>query len=343
MPITRRSFLATTAAATGALALSGPVRAEPDIVLGQGDFKYRVVKDWGVLDAETPVKNCHGIVIDKAGNIILFTDHVKNNVIVYDKKGKLVSKWGTTFPGAHGLSIVTEGEKEVLYLTDLNTHKVYKSTLDGKILNEWAWPEATGKYTKEAEYKPSWTLHLADGSFFILDGYGKDYIQHIGADGKFIKIFGGAEGGITHWGPHGGMADLRDANNPTLLIGMSDQQYILRLGLDGKKLDQTPMPGGNPRQIRLHKDRFFVAHLGDDWPKNKESHGFLSVLDKDLKVLSNIGGTPPVYDDKGVLQPMKHQEEVFMHPHDLFVDDDESIYVAQFLSKNTYPIKLERV
>ena len=66
------------------------------------------------------------------------------------------------------------------------------------------------------------------------------------------------------------------------------------------------------------------------------------MLDKDLRVLSNVAGTPPVYDDKGVLQPMKHQEETFIHPHDLIVDAEESIYVAQFASKQTYPIKLER-
>ena len=59
--------------------------------------------------------------------------------------------------------------------------------------------------------------------------------------------------------------------------------------------------------------------------------------------MSNVAGTPPVYDAGGTLQPMSHQEDVFIHPHDLLVDNDESIYVAQFASKQTYPIKLERV
>jgi hypothetical protein len=40
---------------------------------------------------------------------------------------------------------------------------------------------------------------------------------------------------------------------------------------------------------------------------------------------------------------MRHQEDVFLHPHDLLVDDDDSLYVAQFASNQTYPIKLERV
>ncbi len=299
--------------------------------------------NWGVLDAKTPVKNCHGIVRDREGHIIVLTDHTANNVIVYDKAGRLVHKWGNAFPGAHGLSIVDEGAAQVLYLTDLEKHKVVKTTLDGKILQEWLWPEQTGMYEKEDQYKPSWTLHLANGDFFVLDGYGRDFITRYDAAGKFLGIFGGQPGGITHWGPHGGMADLRDPANPTLLIAMSDQQYLLRLSLDGRKLEQTNFPGGNPRQIRLHKGRFYMAHLADNWPKDRNSRGFLSVLDGDLKLLSNIGGTAPFYGDDGKLQPMRHKEEVFLHPHDLIVDDEDSIYVGQFASGDTYPIKLERV
>ena len=239
----------------GALsALAAPfniLRADERPILGQGDFRYRVVPDWGVLGAETPVNNCHGIVRDREGHIVLLTDHVKNNVIVYDKSGKLVHKWGTTFPGTHGLSIVADGDNEVLFITDLKTHKVAKTTLDGKQLDEWGWPKDSGKYQSEDQYHPSWTLHLPNGDFFVLDGYGRDYIQHFSAQGKLLKVFGGPEGGIVHWGPHGGMADTRDAAKPTLLIAMSDQQYLLRLALDGTKLSQIDLPGGNPRGIEI--------------------------------------------------------------------------------------------
>jgi hypothetical protein len=294
------------------------------------------------LDERTPVNNCHGIVRDAEGHIILLTDHVANNVIVYDKSGRLVSKWGTTFPGAHGLSIVAEGKREVLYITDLQTHRVVKTTLDGKLLDEWGWPASTGKYSAEADYKPSWTLHMRDGSFFVLDGYGRDYIVRYDARGRMTRIFGGAEGGITHWGPHGGMLDMR-ANTPTLLIAMSDQQHLLRLTVDGEKLQQVDLPGGNPRQIRLHKGRYYVAHLGDNWPKDRNSRGFVSILDENLRVISNLAGSAPEYQDDGKLRPMRTTDTVFMHPHDLVVDEDDCIYVAQFASGATYPIKLERV
>ncbi len=337
--ITRRGFLAASAIAACAL----EAHAKAGTIFGHGDFKYRVVPDWGVLGDKTPVNNCSGIVTDRQGHIILFTDETRNNVIVYDKKGKLVHKWGDQYPGAHGISIVTEGKKEVLFLTDLKRGMFFKTTLDGKMLGQWGWPADSGKYKNQKQYHPSWTLHMVNGEFFVLDGYGQDYITHHAADGKRINIFGGREGGINHWGPHGGIVDQRDKKNPSLLIAMSDQQYLLRLDLTGKKLEQIQMPGGNPRQIQHHDGHFFIPHLADNWPKDRNSRGFLSVLDKDLKIVSNIAAKPPEYDDDGKLRKMVSTDPIFLHPHDLVVDDQGSIYVAQFASGKTYPIKLERV
>jgi peptidylamidoglycolate lyase len=340
--LSRRSF-ATSAVSAGAAVLGFPAIAQAPQILGQGSHRYRAVPGWGVLDEKTPVKNCHGIVQESGGHLVMLNDHTANNVLIYDTAGKLVSKWGTEFPGAHGLSLVKEGSREVLYLTDLQRHAVFKTTLEGEVLQTWGWPGVSEKYAKEADYKPSWTLHAEDGSFFVLDGYGRDFILHYRADGSLGKIFGGAEGGIVHWGPHGGMLDQRPGQAPTLLIAMSDQLHLQRMTLEGALLEKTPLPGGNPRQIRTHGGHYFVGHLADNWPKDRNSRGFVSVLDSSLRVISNIGGTAPEYDAAGALRPMKHEGEVFVHPHDLIVDREESLYVVQFASGNTYPIKLERV
>jgi peptidylamidoglycolate lyase len=73
--------------------------ANSSLELGRGDFRFRVLPGWGVLNDKTPVKNCHGIVLDREGHVILLTDHVANNVIVYNQAGKLVSKWGCSSQG----------------------------------------------------------------------------------------------------------------------------------------------------------------------------------------------------------------------------------------------------
>lgn len=311
--------------------------------MGQGEFRYRPVPGWGVLDASTPVKNCNAIVQDRKGHIILLTDHTANNVIIYDRSGRLVHKWGTDLPGAHGLTIVAEEGREVLFMTCTISNRVRKTTLDGVVLAEWGWPDFTGKYATAAEYMPAWTLHHPNGDFFVLDGYGRDYILHYGANGNFKAIFGGPEGGIGHWGPHGGIMDTWSAAGPTLLIAMCDQQHLLRLSTTGEKSERVEMPGGNPRMFHRHEGYLFCPHIGDNWPADFESRGYVSVLDQNLRVVANIGGTPPVYRD-GVLQPMKHQEEFFIHPHDVVVDAaDGSLYVAQASSKETYPLKLQRI
>lgn len=334
--LSRRKFLSTTAATAAGTCFLNAQKKEP-IILGQGNHKYRVVDGWGILGKEAPVNNCHGIVEDQNENIILLTDHPDCSVIIYDKKGKLLSQWKGEFKQAHGLTIVTEGLREVLFISDTKGNAVYKTTMDGEVLNLWKWPASSGKYQREQQYKPSWTLHAPNGSFYILDGYGKDYIQHIDKTGKLLNIFGGQEAGINHWGPHGGIYDNG------LLIAMSDQQYLLKLDEAGKEMARYLLPGGNPRQIQRVGDYYYVAHLADNWPADRNSRGFVSILDKNFKVVSNLGGTPPKYSQKGELEKMAHQGTTFKHPHDLVVAKDESIYVAQFASGNTYPIKLERV
>jgi peptidylamidoglycolate lyase len=307
--------------------------------LGQGKFKYKPVAGWGVLDAKTPVKNCSAMVADGRGRIYLLTDHLANNIIIYSKEGKLLGKWGKQFSGAHGLQIVKEDGREVLFITDLNLHRVFKTTLDGEVLMELTYPKSTGKYKSAKEYRPAWTLHLDNGDFFVLDGYGKDYILHYSRAGKLLNYFGGPEGGIKHWGPHGGTVDARGEEEPELVIAMSDQQSIKRLTLEGKLIKEIKLPGSNPRMIQIVGEYMFVPHLADNWPKDRQSKGYISVLDRNYNIVSNIGGTAPKYLD-GKLQHMHQEGGLFRHPHDLVVASDGAIYVPQFASGNTYPVKL---
>ncbi len=337
----RRDFL-YQALASGALGLGASellAAEDKPLTFGQGKFEYRPVAGWGVLDAKTPVKNCSAMVTDARGRIYLLTDHTANNIIVYNKDGGLIGKWSKRFTGAHGLQIVKEQNREVLFITDLNLHRVFKTTLDGEVLMELTYPKSTGKYGHEKEFRPSWTLHLPGGDFFVLDGYGKDYIMRYNREGKLLNYFGGKEGGIAHWGPHGGAIDSRGPGEPELVIAMSDQQSIKRLSLDGKLIKDIHLPGSNPRMIQIVGEHMFVPHLADNWPKDRQSRGYISVLDRNYKIVSNIGGTSPKYVDD-VLQPMQQQGGFFRHPHDLVVDSDGAIYVPQFASGNTYPVKL---
>jgi hypothetical protein len=86
-----------------------------------------------------------------------------------------------------------------------------------------------------------------------------------------------------------------------------------------------------------------IPHLGDQWPADKNAPGFVSVLDRDNRVISNIGGTPPVYDAAGVLQPMRSTGAPFVHPHGVAIDGEGNLYVAQFSSPAAPLLKFERI
>jgi hypothetical protein len=73
-----------------------------------------------------------------------------------------------------------------------------------------------------------------------------------------------------------------------------------------------------------------------------DNSGFVTILNKDNKVVSNPGGTAPEYRN-GELQLMVQSQPVFKHCHDVCIDQDENIYVCQWNAGKTYPIKLTRV
>ena len=319
-----------------------------DEILGQGEFRYRVVPDWG-KEALTKVnvKNGHGLAIDSAGHILFLTDDARNNMIILSPAGELLETWTARMPGAHGLTIAKEGDREVLFVTDTALHEVRKLSLKGEELMHLPWPETTGLYKKADEYKPSKVLIAPDTSFFVFDGYGKDFVHHYDAGGKLLQSWGGTigegENQLAHFGPHGGVVDIRDAAHPVVFVCMSDKQEVKRFSLDGKFIDKFTMRGGNPRDAVIWGDHIFMPHLGDQWPKDKNAPGFVSVLNKNNIVVSNVGGNEPGYDVHGELEPMHTTTKAFIHPHGLAVDKEGNLYVAQFSSPAAPLLKLERV
>lgn len=341
-----KPFALTLLLAAGLLRNSA---AADTAILGQGDFRYRAVDGWARdALAKVKVKNGHGLVIDAAGRILFLTDDPQNNIIILSAAGDLIETWTARMPGAHGLTRIVEGRKENLFITDTALHEVRKLTLAGKELLHLPWPEKTGLYATAAEYRPSKVLlSPKGGEFYVFDGYGKDFVHHYAADGTLIRSWGGTlgegENQLAHFGPHGGVVDTREPQHPVILVCMSDKLEVKRFTLDGKFIDKFAMPGGNPRDAVLFGEFVFIPHLGDQWPKDKNAPGFVSVLDRNNRVISNIGGTPPAYDAAGALQPMRSTGAPFIHPHGIAVDRAGNLYVAQFSSPAAPLLKFERI
>lgn len=311
--------------------------------VGHGDFTYQVDKEWGVQDpSKVPVNDCHEMVMDSQGRILMTTTGANNdNIIVYDTTGKVLKSWGREFPGAHGLSIAGEGNDQFLLITDPETHKVHKTTLDGKIITTLQRPREVPGYQSDEEFKPTETAILPNGDFYVADGYGENYIIHYNEKGEYLNHFGGSGDGPGQFNCcHGITLDTRDSSNHTLLITSRASQEFKRFSLDGKHLETIKLPGCSICRPVIHGDHIFFAVIvtktWDSWD------GLLAVLDRNNKVVSLPGGSAPKYEN-GILVEPQYDGSTFRNPHDVLVDADGNLYVPQWASGKTYPIKLHRV
>ncbi|MBS1525358.1 MAG: 6-bladed beta-propeller [Bacteroidetes bacterium] len=339
----RRSFIKQTALVSASFFIAKDLFAKNDgPIYGHGNMRYRMDNKWSKADPNiNPVNDCHEMVQDKKGRILLLTNETKNNVLIYSTSGKLLGTWGHDFPGGHGLTLVNENGTEFLFITDIVKHQVYKATIDGKLLMTIDVPLETGVYKKAEEFVPTETTIDTNGDIFIADGYGAQYITHYDKDGKLKNYFGGRGDGDEHFdNAHGILIDRRNGTS-TLLITDRTRNCFKRFSLDGKLIEIIKLPGACVCRPVIKGDYLYAAVLRSP-DLNAADSGFTTILDKNNKVVSNIGGTEPVYKD-GVLQPMAQADKIFRNPHDVCIDRDENLYVAQWNSGKVYPYKFTRV
>ncbi|MBK1884289.1 hypothetical protein JIN85_17855 [Luteolibacter pohnpeiensis] len=342
----RREFLISLSTALAGLGLASAQSQNPEVgavVLGQGKYQWKAIPGWGVLDEKTPVRDCHAMVQVKDGRIFLLTNHTQNNVIIYDKSGKLLGKWGTEYPGAHGFTLAVEDGKELFYLTDHARHQFYKVTLDGKVLRTWNYPEESGKYESPDQFNPTHVALVPDGGFIVADGYGKNWCHRYDAEGNYLKSFGGNQpDGANLDCAHGAWVDTRGGKN-RVWVTSRNESCLKRYTLDGDLVDVIHLPGAKPNFIVPFGEFSIIPHLeGNAGAEGKPKNGFVSILGPDDQIVSNLGAPLPVSVD-GKMATMGADTPLFTYPHGLLIDDEKSIYIAQWNSGNTYPIKLERV
>ncbi|MDP4149830.1 MAG: 6-bladed beta-propeller [Bacteroidota bacterium] len=339
----RRQFLQRTTVAAGGLLLMKDLFANTKgKVYGHNGMQYSLDTSWSHADPQRfPVNDCHEMVQDRKGRILLLTNETHNNVLIYTTKGKLLDSWGHDFPGAHGLTLHDENGTEFLYITDTVKHQVYKATLDGRILLTIDAPFEAGIYKKAEEFVPTETTIDENGDIFIADGYGAQYIMQYDSAGKLKKYFGGRGEGDKHFDNAHGICFDRRGGRKDLLITDRTRNCFKRFSTDGELLELIRLPGACVCRPVIHGDHLYAAVLRSP-DLNAVGTGFVTILDKDNKVVSNIGGSEPQYSD-GQLQPMRQTDKIFVHPHDVCVDRDDNLYVAQWSSGKVYPYKLKKV
>lgn len=341
---TRRSFVKSAIIATSTLACPQILYSSiinKDLVLGHGDFRYKVDMNWGVLDkSKYPVKDCHEMVYTQDGHILMLTNDTRNNIIRYDKDGKLIDVWGKEYPGGHGLTLKNEGGEEFLYITDTERHEVIKTTLDGRVLFTISAPRDLEAFVNPSNFKPTETAIRENGDIYIADGYGSQLILIFGQDGKLKKYFGGhGADEDKFFNAHGIAIDSRSGKDKILVTARQKNQ-LKYFTTDGVFESTIDLNGAFVCRPVIKGDHIYLATIwsGD----GTENSGFVSILDRGNKLISAPGGNQPIYNNLK-LSKMHQTVKVFKHPHDVCIDEDENLYVCQWKAGNTYPIKLVRV
>ncbi|WP_018626528.1 6-bladed beta-propeller [Niabella aurantiaca] len=338
----RKTFLQYTALGTMGALYMPEWLIKNKVILGQGDKRYRLDTRWSRADvSKYPVDDCHEMVQDRKGRILLLTNDTHNNVIFYSKNGKYLKSWGTEYPGAHGLTLFNEGGEDILFICDNKRHQVIKTTIDGRVLLTLKYPKETGSYTRAEEYIPTETAIADNGDIYVADGYGKDFVIQYDYKGKYIRHFGGrgaSAGNLLN--AHGICMDRR-VGTPVLMVTSRKQNALKRYTMEGVYLDTIELPGAWVCRPVIKDDYLYAAVLKSKSQPSGKS-GFVTILDRNNKVISNLAGNQPEYID-GRLKEMYQTVNAFEHPHDVCIDNEDNLYVAQWNSGKVYPYKLERV
>ena len=260
----RRSFVKNSVISTAGLFITKDMFSyKKGPVYGHNEMTFRMDTTWGTLNTEkTPVNDCHEMIQDSKGRIVLLTNETKNNIIIYNKSGRLIDTWGTEFPGAHGLSLQQNGKEDFLFITDTNKHQVYKTTIDGKILLTIDAPQDLPAYKNNNKaFVPTETTVLPNGDFYIADGYGAQHVLHYDENGKLKNAFGGRGTKDENLdNAHGITVDTRTGAT-TLIVTDRNKNCFKRFSLDGKLMEIIQLPGAGVCRPVIKGDYLYAAVL----------------------------------------------------------------------------------
>ncbi|OAV42894.1 hypothetical protein [Lewinella sp. 4G2] len=308
--------------------------APPSRIVGHGNFTYEADLKWNSGNtAAHPVMHCHEMVLDSRGRLVCSTVSEKADVLVYNKDGKILDSFKHGLVEPHGFTKAGEGSDQTFWLTDSESGRVINLGLDGQLIRELDVPDDLIPEGKQ--FKPTETTVASNGDVYVADGYGTNLIFHFDGQGKLVNSFGGPD----HFDCcHGITLDER-RSTPELLITSRAAQNFQRWSLNGEHLQTHELPGLQIcRPVISGAETLFAVIVTTSW---WHYDGMVAILDKDFNVLSLPGGSSPVGLDN--YNDVNWDGETFMNPHDVCADEDGNLYVPQWYSGRTHPVRLKRV
>jgi DNA-binding beta-propeller fold protein YncE len=284
------------------------------------ELKYSITPNFFEKDPDyQPLGPCHGgVVIDKAGDIYVTTD-TPRGIVVFSPAGKFLRAVGPT--RIHGLELREENGTQYIYAARPSDHEVVKLKLNGE--QEWAihFPQEAGIYKDANGFKPCAVTVAPDGSIFVADGYGANYVLKYDKDRKFVKAFGGpgAEEGKFKT-CHGIGLDTRQGK-PLLLVCNRNNNRVEYWDLDGNFVKVIQ------KDLRLPA----AVHIRGDYAVIPELQGRVTVLDKAGNIAAQVGDNPNEKQRANFdLSQDQWKDGVCNSPHGASIDKDGSLIVTEW-------------
>jgi hypothetical protein len=337
MPITRRNFLVSAAAASAVPLFLGPTdkSGSKAPILGQGEHRYEAIHDWGELPPTIKYGNTHGVCEDSQANVYIHhtvhaTSESLDTIVVFDSKGKFVRSWGRQFKGgAHGLTLRKEGSEEFLYLCDFQHGIVSKRTLKGEEVFTLGYPAESDAYkpkdrTSTVPYRPTNVAIAPSGDIYVGDGYGSSFINQYNQKAEFIRTFGEPGRGDHQIDcPHGLWVDTR-AETPLLVVTDRGNGRLQRFTLEGKYVDS--IRGTSKMPCNLHERNGDVV-IPDLLSK-------VIILDRKNNLVASLGEGEYSNADWSAVRNQGSGTFVpgrFVCPHGACFDHEGNIFVVEWV------------
>ena len=294
-------------------------------VVGHGRFRYQWRDDWARPPASSRSNGrTHAAAVLADGRVAVF-HQADPAVLLCDAGGTVTAAWGD-YPGAHGLTLVTEPTGEqALWLTDEAAGVVRKHAADGRLLQEL--PRPPDDRIDGGRYVPTWVAVGPDGDVWVADGYGSGLLFRYDAAGRYKSKLDGTNGVGRFKCPHGIAFDAVGR----LWVADRGNRRVLVCDADGGVLRHSDAACHSPCGFAFHAGNAYVPELGAG----------LKILDADLNVLASIGDNAAVEEAEVRGGPTvafwpnvprsRLSPGTFNSPHGVAVGPDGSVYVAEWI------------
>lgn len=201
------------------------------MIIGNGDFKYELVENWGQLPEYFDMDDPVDISVDSSDRVYIGS-RGNHPIVILDRNGAFVSCWGEReFVDPHGVLI---GPDDSVYVADAKTNEVRKLTPSGKPLMTLGTRLAVSPIMVRRPFNQPTDVAIGlNGEIFVTDGYGNFLVHKFSPEGELLKTWGEPGTGPGQFAlPHKlgidrqGLVYVCDRNNDRIQIFSPEGDFI---------------------------------------------------------------------------------------------------------------------